>query len=312
MRVLLATDGSERADVARQLVQSADWPASSTIRVVTVVELINLIGFAPWSSGLAVDAEAVEAEAAAQAELVLDEAARGLAGVRAGIECAVLRGRPASCIVEDARGFNADLIVVGSRGHGMIKSMLLGSVAGEVTDHAPCPVLVARLPFITRVVLAHDGSDFARAAEQALCAWPIFGHAAIEVASISDPPGPWFAPVSAVSQRPESPDYFERARDALEHHRQIAEGAARRLRQAGLRASAVVEAGDPATAIIRLADEHRADLVALGTHGRTGLERLLLGSVARNVMQHAPVSVLIVRPREGLSEKREDTAGHIA
>jgi nucleotide-binding universal stress UspA family protein len=49
-------------------------------------------------------------------------------------------------------------------------------------------------------------------------------------------------------------------------------------------------------AIMRVADEHQADLIVLGTHGRTGCERLLLGSVARNVMVHAPISVLVVRP----------------
>jgi nucleotide-binding universal stress UspA family protein len=296
MRVLLASDGSQPAEVAHHLVRSVAWPPGSMVRVVSAVEPLDTAYIASWAAGIGVDVEAAEESATAQAEAVLEKAARTLVGTSATVERAVLRGRPASCIVEDARAFMADVIVLGSRGHGTIASMVLGSVAGEVVDHAPCPVLVARVPHITRVILAHDGSDFASAAERTLVEWPLFGHATIEVVSVSRPPGPWLVPAWAILPEPSIEDHVEAARAELEHHRQVSEGVARRMRGAGLRATAVVEVGDPATAIMDVAEAHQADLIAVGTHGRSGLERLFLGSVARNVMQHAHVSVLVVRP----------------
>ncbi len=60
------------------------------------------------------------------------------------VETRVVRGRPASALLAEANAMQPDLIVVGSRGHGPLATVLLGSVSAEVVDHAPCPVLVAR------------------------------------------------------------------------------------------------------------------------------------------------------------------------
>lgn len=61
---------------------------------------------------------------------------------------------------------------------------------------------------------------------------------------------------------------------------------------------AVLE-GDAATEIVKYADEHRADVIVIGTHGRTGVDRLVLGSVAERVMREAPCSVLVVKLPKG-------------
>jgi nucleotide-binding universal stress UspA family protein len=296
MRILLATDGSECAEVARDLAHSIDWPSGSVIRVATVVEPLDVVFGAPWAGRLAGEVETIGADLERHGEAVLEQAARGL--VRDGVELerVILRGRPATALVDDARTANVDLIMLGSRGHGTIVSMLIGSVAKEVTDHAPCPVLVARGRQLTRVVLAHDGSPHARAAEALLSQWPIFGSAAIEVVSVAQQRGPWHLPPSATLYVPSTPDYFEAYREVLREQKAVAEEAAARLRRVGLRANAGVVEGDPAEAILGVAENHQADLILLGTHGRTGVQRLLLGSVARNVMVHAPESVLVVRP----------------
>src|SRR3990172_6753722 len=64
------------------------------------------------------------------------------------VQSAVIRGRAATAIVEEARRFGADLVIVGSRGHGALEEMLLGSVSAEGVDHAPCPVLEIRTTHI--------------------------------------------------------------------------------------------------------------------------------------------------------------------
>jgi nucleotide-binding universal stress UspA family protein len=73
---------------------------------------------------------------------------------------------------------------------------------------------------------------------------------------------------------------------------------AQRLSHAGFEAVAHHPEGEPATQIVRLAEAHAADLVVVGTHGRTGLTRLLMGSVARNVLLHAACSVLVAHEKD--------------
>lgn len=77
----------------------------------------------------------------------------------------------------------------------------------------------------------------------------------------------------------------------------LAERAAR-LRESGIKASWRVEAGVPFEEIVRIAGEERADMIVMGTHGRSGLSRVLLGSVADRVLRLAPCPVLTVRQTE--------------
>ena len=295
MRVLLATDGSQPSEVALELAGSISWPPESVIRLVSVIEPVETILAGAWAPAIAQDIEDQADELLSSADVVLEHAARQLAGCGATIEREVMRGRAASCIVEDARVFGADLVIIGSRGHGGIGSMLLGSVSAEVVDHSVCPVLVARLPRITRVVLGSDGSEYALAAEDWLKRWPIFTHAAIEVTSVAFLGMPWTSGLALSAYTGSGEDYAESGRQIIDDHRRAAEGSAERMRAAGLRATARVAEGDAAHELIRIAQDDQADLVVVGTHGRTGLARLIMGSVARNVMLHAPCSVLIVR-----------------
>ncbi|HWH37046.1 MAG TPA: universal stress protein [Candidatus Limnocylindrales bacterium] len=299
MRVLLATDGSEPADVARHLLTGIDWPAGSTIRVVTAVEGASALFGMPWAMPTTPRVDRYEEDLVAQAESVLEAAARGLSRTGIATERAVMRGRAASAIAHEAAEWGADLVVVGSRGHGSIATMLLGSVSAEVVDHAPCPVLVARSRTLSRIVLGHDGSEHASAAEELLREWPIFRRCAVEVTSVVPTPVAWYSGLGPAMSIESAEFYREGLEQSMREHEEVAAGAAKRLIEAGLHAASSVVEGLPAAELIRVADDRQADLIMIGTHGRTGLGRLLLGSVARNVLTHAPVSVLVVRPTTG-------------
>jgi nucleotide-binding universal stress UspA family protein len=78
---------------------------------------------------------------------------------------------------------------------------------------------------------------------------------------------------------------------------QVAAQAAKQIAQKGLSVDTAVRQGDPRTAIVDEASEWGADLIVVGSHGHTGLKRLLLGSVAQAVVAHAPCSVEVARPR---------------
>jgi nucleotide-binding universal stress UspA family protein len=297
MKVLLALDGSPASDSALELAASIDWPPGSTLRLLTVIEIFDAAATGAWTPGVAYDIDRQDDEATARGDQLLEQATRRLKekGIDAG--WSVVHGRPASTIVEDATAFGADLVVMGSRGHGTIASMVLGSVSAEVADHSPCPVLVTRSPRLTRVILGADGSEYAIAAEDYLARWPIFASSTIEAISVAQSDAAWRSGIALAGYAPDVGDDGV-VRDQIKtDHQHIADQAVERLASAGRHAVARVVDGDAASELIRVARDEHADLIVLGTHGRTGLSRLLLGSVARNVMLHAPCSVLVVRRR---------------
>lgn len=295
MRVLVAIDGSVAAGMAVDLVAHVAWPSGTEILVAEAVETGPGLFGGPWPAVAMVQADSLEAELRADAERTVREARGRLARPGLTVESAVLRGRPATAIVERARRMGADLIVVGSRGHGTIESMLLGSVSAEVIDRAPSPVLVARGSAIDRVVLAWDGSSSAAGAAELLWRWPIFAASSIRVVSVADVQIPWWTGFPEPDSSQLIPVYLDAADASREQSAQLAGEMTARLRAAGLEAESDRREGDAAAGILAAAHGWRANIVVLGTHGRTGLGRLVLGSVARNVLHHAPCSVLIVR-----------------
>jgi nucleotide-binding universal stress UspA family protein len=312
MRILFATDGSRPAALARDLVSSMPWPAGSLMRVVSVVhnrgDIIDATLGADFPVGLE---ESLDPVVRAH-QVALDTTEREIALARPdmSVERFLLHGRAASVIVDEAREMAANLIVVGHRGHGPWESMLLGSVSAEVVDHAPCPVLVVRDARLGPVVFADDGSDAARTAEAALIEMPFLTGRPITVLSVADTGFPYTAAAAPGLYDQAMAAYADDIEAARVECAAIAAATAARLDKAGLGADVAVRSGDPAREIVEFARERGAGLIVLGTRGHTGLKRLLLGSCARNVLLHAPCSVLIVRARTaGTAAQAETRAG---
>jgi nucleotide-binding universal stress UspA family protein len=293
MRVLLAYDGSAGASEAAALAEAIAWPNDSILRVVSVIEPILMPMAGPWDRGSAVATDLDMAITAATDE-TMREVVERLGSSGTSVDGAVLRGRAASAIIDDAHDFGADLVIVGSRGHGPIATLLLGSVSSEVVDNAACPVLVARSATLSRVVLATDESPAARSAEAILARWPIFTSVPIRVVSVAEVAHPWTTGIAPTMYRQVLDAYAAELRESKAEHQRIAAEAAGRLRKAGRVADAEMRDGDAAGEIVAVADQRGADLIVLGSRGRTGLTRLLLGSVARNVLSGSTASVLIV------------------
>ncbi len=295
MRVLVGIDGSEPAAVAVELVANIPWPAGSEIFVAEAVESGAGLFGGPWPALAVAEADHLESEIREEAGRCVEDARGRLARPGWRVEAEVLRGRPVTAIVERARETRADLIVVGSRGHGRIESMLLGSVSAELVDHAPTPVLVARGRRMDRVVLAWDGSSCASRAADLLRTWPIFTGCRVQVLSVADIEIPWWTGFPEPGSAELMPMYVEAADVSRAQHDELAQGMTAGLQAAGLRAEAARREGDAATEIMAAAAASNADLIVMGTHGRTGLARLVIGSVARNILQHATCSVLVIR-----------------
>lgn len=305
MLVVLAIDGSPCSSRALDLVAGLEWPPDTTIRLVAALETGPALFGVPWLAVMPLDSADLESQMATELRRVLDDGVARLTGPERSIQQSLLRGRPATAIVEDARAVHADLIVVGSRGHGVIESMLLGSTSSEIVDHAPCPVLVARTDTVHSLVFAEDGSEGALAALVFLETWPIFAGHPARIVSVADVPAP-IDPGIAPGVYGAMLDTYASARDETSQlHWRLARESADRLTEAGLAAEPEERDGDPATQLVRAAEEHRADLIIVGSKGRTGLARLVLGSVARNVLLHAHCSVLVVREPHHVKAGRE-------
>lgn len=293
MRILLAIDGSAAAARARDLVDHIAWPPQTVIRVVAALEkATDLVQPNPIEP----DPRDVETSFVRRADDALDTAIRDLEHDGRTVERVLLRGRPASAIVQEAKDFGADLIVVGNRGHSGL-GMLLGSVSAEIVDHAPCPVLVARGDTVSRIVLATDGSGPAEHAEHVLRDWPILAGRPITVVCVAEVGMPWSTGMSPGIYDQVLESYTTAVDEARAQCRNIAEMACERLRSSGYEANPEVREGGAAEEIVAAARAVPADLIVIGTRGHTGLARLLLGSVARNVLTHAECSVLVVREK---------------
>jgi monovalent cation/proton antiporter MnhG/PhaG subunit len=278
-RIVLSYDGSPAADLACDLTASLAWPAGAVIEVVGVqdADLPALTPTAAEAGAGPHEAEALRLEGA------LRGAAERIAGTGVTVEWRRLSGDPASAIVNHARAVAADLVITGSRGLGY-RSILLGSVANEVVDRAPCPVLVARSSAMQSVLVPTNGSPASAAALDLIARWPIFESATVRVLSVA-------TGEPSYTGRPGT-NPMAGARDESDQQR-IAEAATTRLIAAGRRALPSVGVGDATAQIVAHAGS--VDLIVIGSRGRTGLSRALLGSVARGVLLSTETSVLIVR-----------------
>jgi len=296
MKILLATDGSPSAKHAEELTALTQWPEGTEIEVLCVDQLVDdEIDLPPqrFAAAHALLRRAIDDRLAA---LVTQLGGRGRT-----VRARVIFGRPASTIVDEAGQLGSELVIIGSHNHGALASLTLGSVAAEVVDHSPCPVLVARRSSLGPIVLGHDGSEGARQAEAVVAAWPFLARETVRVVTVSSLIPPWYMADAGMSpglngellQQLLDEGHAERAR--------IADATLARLRVAGVSASAEVRDGTAADGLLDAIAATKAQLIVVGSRGNTGLTRLLLGSVARTVLYHAACSVLIVRERKPIA-----------
>jgi nucleotide-binding universal stress UspA family protein len=295
MRVLLATDGSPASRVAIELVADIDWPTGSSIRLVEAIDEGGPLLEAGWPGFGMIPGDVLAAELRESAADDLDHTSDALARPGLDVVPQVLRGTPARAIVDAARAMAADLVVMGSRGRGAVGSIVLGSVSSGVIDLTPTPVLIARRRSIRRVLVAWDGSPCAADAVDLVRRWPIFTRASIHVLSVAAPHAPWWTGFPSHETAEIATTYAETMETSRAIHEELATELAAELGALGLDASGECVEGDPASEILVAARAWDADLIVLGTHGFTGPSRLVLGSVARNVLHHAASSELVTR-----------------
>jgi nucleotide-binding universal stress UspA family protein len=202
-------------------------------------------------------------------------------------------GTPQALILSRAEEWFADLIIIGSHGQTSAADALIGSVTDSVIRHAHCPVLITRSIQRTGRILA--GTDFSdRSLPAVRAAADEAERVGGELTVVHSLDLVWSAaayPAMAFGGAP-----FNVSPEQIKELETIAtERLEESLKQLNITGDTLVTTGAAGTALIEIASERKVDLIVVGTIGRTGLRRALLGSVAETVANGAPCSVLIVR-----------------
>ncbi|HTV33874.1 MAG TPA: universal stress protein [Methylocella sp.] len=203
-----------------------------------------------------------------------------------------IAGHPVRDIVRIADDLNADLLVIGARGHSAIYERMIGSRADRIVQLAPCPVLVVKLPVaksegpvFTKILVANDGSKHAVHALTLALGLAHQNRAELHMVCVEEVP------------------YLS---ESAEEARDVATGVADRIEGVFQRARAMAEdyqvepqthliKGRPVPSIVNLAADLEVDLLVLGARGHSALYERMIGSQADRMMQLASCPVLITK-----------------
>lgn len=210
------------------------------------------------------------------------------------VELALLKHPRADvAICGHATVVHPDVIVAGRHGEHRLDERLIGTTTERIVRHAPCstfvvhPVQREALTSLERIAVGYDFSESSLPAIDAAKQLAKLFDAAITLLHVYDvlPPVPVLEDSSSAGA-----DFTTMCNNALEK--------LRREELHDVRSSKYVARDkSTVTGIVEYADDHQIDLLVLGTHGRTGASRLLLGSVAERTVRHAPCAVLVVKRR---------------
>jgi nucleotide-binding universal stress UspA family protein len=282
MNILYTTDGSGGSDEAARFLAALEHRDDVRVHILTVP-----------ASGMEDDQKTASA--------TLAHASMTLGAFSSCVTTEVslpanTTGEISERIVERAFTLPADLVVVGTHGRSGIARWFVGSVALNVVRHAPCPVLLARSPkgAIDRVLAGVDGSPCATYAIQ----W-MLGHVPLPASSTVRLSGIVTLPALVLEEPIVSSALAGQASVLLEQEQERLQEALTRLsdevRTPSLNITTDVRLGSVAGGLIEAAKDWEADLLIVGSHGTSGVERWLLGSVSEGVLQRSPCSVLVVR-----------------
>jgi len=189
-------------------------------------------------------------------------------------------------IVDLADAENCDVIVMGRRGLHRIERSLVGSVTARVIGHTQRDVLVVPNNTVIgwkTIVLATDGSKHSTVATERAIAFAQSYGGELKVVSVVDVPSEFYA---------EAPQAVE---ELVRKAKGFVADIKKQAEASGVKAETFVGESEAFEAITKLAKDQAADMIVIGSHGRTGLRRLLMGSVAEKVIGYAPCPVLVVK-----------------
>jgi nucleotide-binding universal stress UspA family protein len=267
-KLLLATDGSEFSEGAIREATNLAKTCSSKLYVISVAVEPELREFADIYPLAAT--EKLEIATRQYLESLKERIKKE------GVVCEIIERRGPETykyIVDEAAKNNVEMIIMGRRGRTGLMRLMMGSVTAKTIGYAPCKVLVvpraARVTF-ERILIATDGSVFSELASR-------------EAISIAKRAGSSLIALSVAKKDENLPV----AETSVGMVKEVAE-------KEDIKVEVLTAKGEPYEVIVNTAEQKNAGLIVVGSHGRTGVERLLMGSVTERVIGHAGGAVLVV------------------
>ena len=298
MKILLATDGSDNADAALDFLLQFPFPEQCTITLLNVIDGHLFVD--PDALGL--DSEQHDAwrhggeTLREEVNQYLDRQAGRVTRDGWTVTTMVRTGHVTEEILMAAGELQVDLVIVGAHGLSESRHFLLGGVAIEVLEYAPCSVLIVKEASVEtlaaaggwRVLLAYDDSEPARKAVS-LCSSLPFGEQDKVIV------------VSVITQVTAFRQDIHQLMNPISQQKKIAATAALDAAVATLRGpisnvtSRMLEGSNSAHEIIKESAASGCNLIMLGNKGKKALQRFLLGSMTGHIARHAPCSVWVIR-----------------
>jgi len=302
--LLIPTDGSDSAEDAARRAFALATQCDADVHLLSVADSSIATGAGYAGDSPSIRTRLRELSSSRAASLRDSAAEQGLAAT-----AAVREGIPAKEIRTYAAQQDIDAIVIGTSGRGGVGRAVIGSVADKVVRTAPVPVITVNPKATTpgsvdSVLVPTDGSEIAAAAGRVGFDFAEELAATVQLLSVVGEDRP--AWLSALTDGEDTSDESLRAdpREALDT-------LAADARERGLDVETTVTEGTPADGITDYVESEAIDLIAMGTTGRGGFDRLLLGSVTDEVVRTAPVPVLTSRgdtsDRPEDADRSEDT-----
>ena len=293
-KILIPLDGSANGEAVIPFATEIASRSGGELVLVTAVEQVGV-----WDATLSLQVLDRESEVATE---YLAEASKRAAERGVPVSTRIARGSAAEAILAAADESGADLIAMTTHGRSGLTRWLFGSAATHILENAKVPLLVLRPkegedkgapgPVVKKMIVPLDGSETAHSIlpvveefAKLMGASIVLYHA---VAPISLYPGFEAGGSAALGEIVE---------DMQKQAREILSRAANEVTARGVEATIAVSLGTAVEGVLAAADELKADLIAISTQGRSGIGRVVLGSVADGVVRRsADIPCLVIRP----------------
>ena len=194
---------------------------------------------------------------------------------------------PTAFILDSAAAVKADLIAMGTHDHSRLTEMFAGSISHRVLLHATVPTLIVKGKArpVARVLMAVEGREDTIRLHRWLTSHPFKNPVAVTILSV--------VPSLEMVNEQLMVKLKSWSEQNTQHAEQVVHDTSQTLAGPHFTVSTMVRTGDPATVVCEVGNSH--DLIVIGSHGRKGFDRFLLGSVSHGIVHRANTSVLVVR-----------------
>ncbi|QDS93977.1 Putative universal stress protein [Roseimaritima multifibrata] len=295
-KILLATDGSVHARQSAKFF--ASLPHDEKVEITVVSALYLPVTNQTYLTGDWIR-NCIEQDEK-QAEQEFEWIKKLYAGANVTLNHVIREGHPGEAIVAVARDIDAELVVLGAKGKSAVNRILLGSTSDYVATHAPCSVLVVRpTEAITkgqpiRIAIGYEESGAAQAAIEEFSEFSWGKEPDVRIVNVSFRFG-----------------FFDA--DYLKLSDQMIKNAADQIRSVAPNATGVhLESDHFGEALVQYAEDEKIDIFVVGETPRTRLGRVLMGSMTRYVLRHAPSGVWITRNRAIHGVQKNSEAKEVA